>query len=118
MIITMVAPFFGRTALGWLVDMSCVGGAIGYFYTSLAAFKCARKAHSTNCMIIGGIGVVLSVLFAILLLVPVPGLNSVLGKEAYICLLIWTVLGAGFYAYMRMKKAENTEVEGSLENVE
>ena len=98
--------------------MSCVGGVIGYFYTSLAAFKCARKAHSTNCMIIGGIGVVLSVLFAILLLVPVPGLNSVLGKEACICLLIWTVLGAGFYAYMRMKKVENTVVAGSLENVE
>ena len=118
MIITMVAPFFGRTALGWLVDMSCAGGAIGYFYTSLAAFKCARKAHSTNCMIIGGIGVVLSVLFAILLLVPVPGLNSVLGKEAYICLLIWTVLGVGFYAYMRMKKTDEPVEVVSLENAE
>lgn len=118
MIITMVAPFFGRTALGWLVDMSCVGGAIGYFYTSLAAFKCARKAHSTNCMIIGGIGVVLSVLFAILLLVPVPGLNSVLGKEAYICLLIWTVLGVGFYAYTRMRKTDEPVEVVSLENAE
>ena len=37
LVIALAAPFFGRTALGWIVDMSSIGAAIGYGYTSLAA---------------------------------------------------------------------------------
>ncbi|MDO4418417.1 MAG: amino acid permease, partial [Eubacteriales bacterium] len=34
LVIALAAPFFGRTALGWIVDMSSIGAAIGYGYTS------------------------------------------------------------------------------------
>lgn len=99
--ISLVAPVFGRTALGWIVDMSSVGAAIGYGYTSAAALKYARAAGSKGIMFTGIVGIMMAVIFLMLLLVPVPGLGCSLGKESYICLIVWTVLGAVFYARCR-----------------
>ena len=106
MIIALIAPFFGRTALGWIVDMSSIGAAIGYGYTSLAAFRFARKAKKTSIMVTGIIGTVMALIFVILLLVPIPMFNTSLSKQSYICLLIWIVLGAVFFLVSRKKKAK------------
>ena len=92
LVIALIAPFFGRTALGWIVDMSSIGAAIGYGYTSLAAFKFAKKEKNT-----GIIGSIMALLFIVLLLVPIPMFNCSLGKESYICLIVWIVMGVVFY---------------------
>lgn len=97
MAIALVAPFFGRTALGWIVDMSSIGAAIGYGYTSFAAFKLAKQERNSGIMITGIVGVMMAILFCVLLLVPIPMFNCSLGKESYICLAIWLVLGIVFY---------------------
>lgn len=93
----MVAPFFGRTALNWIVDMSSLGAAIGYGYTSLAAYKIAKKKNKKKIMATGILGGLFGLMFVILLLVPIPLFNCSLGKESYICLIIWIVLGIIFY---------------------
>lgn len=104
MAIALVAPFFGRTALNWIVDMSSTGAAIGYGYTSLAALKEAAKEKDTKVMITGAIGAVFSVIFLVLLLVPIPLFGCSLGKESYICLLVWIVLGCVFYFASNRKR--------------
>lgn len=106
MIISMIAPFFGRTALGWIVDMSSTGAAVGYGYTSLAALVTAlreRRNADTHAGIIvtGVLGVIFALLFLVLLLVPIPGLSCSLSTEAYICLGIWIVMGVVFYLIRR-----------------
>lgn len=106
MAVSLIAPFFGRTALGWLVDMSSVGAAVGYGYTSLAAWKIARQEGDTRIQITGILGALMSLLFMILLLVPLPGFSSSLGTESYICLVVWVVLGIVFYVTSARKKTE------------
>lgn len=103
MVISLIAPFFGRTALGWIVDMSSVGAAIGYCYTSAAAFKYARADKNKGIMITGIIGVIMAVIFVGLLVVPIPIIGCSLGKESYICLAIWILLGVSFYAVSQKK---------------
>ena len=103
MVIALVAPFFGRTALGWIVDMSSIGAAIGYGYTSLAAFRFAKQEGNTGIMISGIIGAIMALMFCILLLVPLPMFNCSLGKESYICLVIWIILGILFYGHSKRK---------------
>lgn len=76
MLISLFAPFFGRTALGWIVDMSSIGAAIGYGYTSLAAFSFARKEKNIMIMISGILGFMISLVFAVLLLIPIPYVNT------------------------------------------
>ena len=99
MIIALIAPFFGRTALGWIVDMSSIGAAIGYGYTSLAAFKFARMEHNRVIMATSLLGTLFALVFVVLLLVPIPLFNTSLGKESYICFAVWIVLGILFYMF-------------------
>lgn len=106
LIIALIAPFFGRTALGWIVDMSSIGAAIGYGYTSLSAFKYAKQEKNRGIMATGIIGSVMALIFIILLLVPIPMFNCSLGKESYICLIAWIVLGAGFYFISKRRQAK------------
>ena len=102
--IAVIAPFFGRTALGWIVDMSSIGAAIGYGYTSAAAFVFARKNQNPAIAFTGVLGTVFAIMFAVLLLVPIPAFQCSLGKESYICLIIWIIMGLWFYFSTRKKK--------------
>ena len=103
MIISMISSLFGRTALGWLVDMSALGGVFGYMYTSASAIKCARKEGNRFYLTTGIIGIIISTVFGILLLVPIEGLNCSLDKESYICLIAWVILGACYYFSKNMR---------------
>ena len=117
--ISVIAPFFGRTALGWIVDMSSLGAAVGYGYTSAAAWKAAVREKKKGIMATGIIGCILAVLFVVLLLVPIEGLDCSLGKESYMCLVVWTALGILFYLYSVSKAKERwagkNETEETLE---
>ncbi|MBQ9239033.1 MAG: APC family permease [Treponema sp.] len=97
MTLSLLAPFFGRTVLGWIVDMSSLGAAIGYGYTSAAALRQAKKQGNRCIVLSGGIGVLLSLCFAAVLLVPLPGLSISLAKEPYVCLVVWSAAGILFY---------------------
>ena len=97
MAVSILAPFAGRNALGWTVDMSSIGGAIGFGYTSLAAFKYSWLEKRKDIAIFGMLGFIFSVIFALLLLIPVPGLDSSLSKASYILLIVWIFIGAVFF---------------------
>ena len=101
--VSVIAPFMGRTVLGWIVDMASLGAAVGYGYTSLVAFKYAKENGDTAIKITGLLGFIFAVLFAILLLVPIPYFNISLGKESYFFLLIWTVMGYYFFRSRKQK---------------
>ena len=105
LIIALIAPFFGRTALGWIVDMSSIGAAIGYGYTSLAAYRFAKEEKNTGIMVTGIVGAIMGLAFIVLLLVPIPMFNCSLGKESYICLIAWILIGTLFYLTSKRKKA-------------
>ncbi len=95
--ISLSAQFVGRHALSWTVDMSSIGGAIGYAYTSLAAYKYSRLENRKDIMIFGVLSFIFSIIFALLLLVPVPGLDCSLSKESYILLLVWIIMCVIFF---------------------
>jgi len=97
MIVSLLTLFMGRKALGWTVDMASIGGAIGFGYTSIASWKYSREENRKDVAIFGALGFVFSILFAVLLLVPLPGISSSLSIESYMLLIIWIVMGAFFY---------------------
>ncbi len=100
-LISLSGPILGREALGWFVDMSAIGASIGYFFTCLSTLITAKREGDATpfLKIMATIGVCFSVAFMILQLIPIPGLSSVhFGKESYIMLAVWVVLGLIFYA--------------------
>ena len=95
--VSVIAPFAGRTALGWIVDMASLGAAVGYGYTSLVAYKYAKQNGDTAIQITGLLGTAFAILFAVLLVVPIPYFNISLGPQSYFCLIVWIIMGAIFY---------------------
>ena len=100
MIISLSGPILGREALGWFVDMSAIGASIGYFFTSASTLVTLKRDNdgSTFLKVMAVLGVIFSVIFMALQLIPIPGLEGVhFSRESYIMLLAWTIIGAVFY---------------------
>ena len=106
MAISLAGPILGREALGWFVDMSAIGASIGYAFTCLATLITLRRTGETRpfVRVMAIIGAIFSFAFMVLQLVPIPGLSGVhFGRESYLLLVVWCVIGALFYL-MRLKK--------------
>ena len=78
-IVSLSGPILGREALGWFVDMSAIGASIGYFFTSAATLVTLRRDKDGTGFLkaMATTGVVFSVIFMILQLIPIPGLSGV-----------------------------------------
>ena len=103
-IVSLSGPILGREALGWFVDMSAIGASIGYFFTAASTLVTAKRDgdSTTFLRVMATTGVVFSVIFMILQLIPIPGLSGVhFGKESYIMLIVWIFIGAVFYIQQR-----------------
>ena len=91
--------------------MSAIGASIGYFFTSASTLVTLKRDKDGTPLlkIMAIIGVVFSLAFMVLQLIPIPGLSGVhFGKESYIMLVVWIVLGVAFYA--KQKKHFGSDV--------
>ena len=97
MCVSVFIPFFGRTAIGWIVDVTSVGATVAYGYTSAAAFRTAGKERDRKMQLLGALGVVVSLGFFMLAIVPNFWSVSTLAAESYLILTIWGILGLAFF---------------------
>lgn len=100
MLISLSGPVLGREALGWFVDMSAIGASMGFFFTCASALRKMKEDRDGNLLLktMAAAGVAFSAVFMVLQLVPIPGLSGVhFGRESYLMLLVWGVLGVLFF---------------------
>lgn len=99
MIISLSGPLLGREALGWFVDMSAIGASLGFFFTCASTLKMIKTSKDSyrGTRFFAVVGLIFSLLFMVLQLVPIPGLQGVhFCKQSYILLLIWIAIGVVF----------------------
>lgn len=109
-VISLSGPILGREALGWFVDMSAIGASIGYFFTCASTLVTLKRDKDGTSFLkaMAIVGVVFSIAFMALQLIPISGLSGVhFGKESYIMLVIWIVIGAFFYVKQRKNFVKN-----------
>ncbi len=109
MVLSLAAPWFGRTVLNWIVDMSSIGAAIGFGFTSAATFAVLRRKGDRRIyMYVNAVlGLVFSLFFLGLLVIPNPW--AYLGKESRIALLIWAAMGSVFFLSSRTRRKKKNE---------
>jgi signal transduction histidine kinase/DNA-binding response OmpR family regulator len=90
---SVVLPFFGRTAISWIVDVTTVGATIAYAFASACAFRTARLEKSKGMMTAGMAGLIISVLFALEFLIPNLTSVKTLSTESYLILAAWGIFG-------------------------
>lgn len=103
-IISLSGPVLGREALSWFVDMSAIGASIAYLFTCASTVITSRESGENVRFLKGTacIGIVFSIVFMILQLIPIPGLPGVhIGKESYMMLVVWVMIGMVFYYRQR-----------------
>ncbi len=95
----LVVPWFGRAALGWIVDMSAIGTALAYLFTNLTAYKYLSQNPSVPesgwgkpvCVI----GAMTSVICFCLLIFPAS--PAAISVPSWIMLYAWVALGGLFF---------------------
>ena len=93
--IALIGPWFGRTALSWIVDMTSAGTAVVFTYVCMAAWKFAKRENNSRMKVFGILGALCGVVFLLLLIIP--GTASSLYKQSWICLIVWALLGVVFW---------------------
>ena len=91
--ITCLIPFIGRTAIGWIVDVTTLGATIIYGFLSYCVYKDAKKEGSRVETITGGCGIVIMTGVAILLLAPKLIAYEAMGAPSYLLFAVWSMLG-------------------------
>ena len=98
-VISVILPFFGRTAISWIVDVTTVGATIAYALAAASAFKIARDNNNKVNMVFGIVGMFVSVMFAVEFLIPNIISIKTLSTESYFILTLWSICG---FLYFRL----------------
>ena len=98
-LISLPIPFFGRTAIGWIVDVNTIGAVVAYGYTSACAFAIGRKEGSGTARASGFVGLAVSIGFFLYFMVSTGSMAT----ESYLILALWSILGFIFFRYVFKK---------------
>lgn len=99
-LVSLVIPFLGRTAIGWIVDVTTLGATIVYAIVSAAAYKIAREQKDKLEKFTGLAGSVIMALFVLYLLVPNLLTTASMEAPSYFLFVVWSVLGFIFFRWI------------------
>lgn len=92
-VVSCLILFMGRSAIGWIVDVTTIGATIVYGYTSISAYIQGRKEKHKPSMFFGLFGTITSLIVVIIYLLPSIRAQTQLPTESYMILIIWGILG-------------------------
>ena len=91
-LVALVVPL-GRSVIDVVVDLSILGAAVAYAYTSAAAFKVARKEGNKYTQATGLLGLAISIVVIFLFVIPSDSLDTtMIATESYFVLIIWCLI--------------------------
>ena len=106
--ITVVAPFFGRPALVWLVDAGSLATVVAYLLVAVAFLVIRRRYPDlprpyrvAAPSLVGWLAVAATVFFILLYLPGSP--SALVWPEEWAIVLLWTGLGAALAVGMRRR---------------
>lgn len=110
--LSILAPFFGDSALGWLVNAGGLGIVVAYFLVALSFLFLRRDEpgmerpfRAGRGPVVGVVAVVLSVGIGVQYL---PGMPAGLGVPEWVIVGAWTVIGALFLLRMDVPEYEGS----------
>ena len=111
--VSMLIPLAGRTAIGWIVDVTTIGATLIYSFVSAAAARVARKTGGKREMLLGRAGLAVMVIFGLYFLLPNLVDRGSLATETYFLFIAWSVLGfLVFHSLLRRDKTRRFGTSG------
>ena len=106
-LISSFIPFLGRTAIGWIVDITTLGATIIYGFLSDFVYKDAQIRGDRRDMAYGFVGILLMLLFGALLLTPRILSYEAMAGESYLLFTFWALLGIMVFHLVVVKDTRN-----------
>ena len=98
--ISIVIAFAGRTAIGWIVDITSICATIAYTYVSICAFKQAKSEGNSLYHATGVAGIVLGMAFCAFTFVPNIWSIASMPTESYLIFSLWGIIGFLFFLHI------------------
>ncbi|MBP5291832.1 MAG: APC family permease, partial [Lachnospiraceae bacterium] len=98
--VTVCIPFLGRTAIGWIVDVTTLGATLIYGIASHAVYLHAKSEGKRTETATGLLGIGLMLIFMVVLLVPGILSFDAMATESYSLFIVWSVLGLIYYRWL------------------
>ncbi len=92
-LISVLIPLLGRTAIGWIVDVTTLGATMIYGFVSAAAMKTARFRNDVYEYRTGQVGLLAMIAIGAYLLIPNLFTAGSIETESYFLFVVWSVLG-------------------------
>lgn len=104
--ISLVIPFVGRTAIGWIVDVTTIGATLIYGLVSAASWKTAKNRDDRTERITGMAGLIIMIGFGLYILLPNLISTGSMERETYFLFIVWTMLGFLFFRFIMHRDKE------------
>jgi len=95
--VSALVPLVGRTAIGWIVDVTTIGATLIYALVSASAMKHGSNVGDRREAWTGRIGLIIMLCFGAYLLLPNLVSRGSMAKETYFLFIAWSVLGFLFF---------------------
>ena len=105
-LISCVIPFVGRTAIGWIVDVTNIGAILIYGAVSAAAMKRASIRGDKVERTTGLAGIIIMVIYALVTLVPALIFEGYIETETFLLFIVWSILGFVYFRWLLGKDEE------------
>ena len=98
--VSLFIPFVGRTAIGWIVDVTTIGATLIYGFVSAAAMQTAKRRGDRGVRISGVFGLAIMLSFGLCILLPNLVSTGSLERETYFFFIVWSVLGFLYFRHI------------------
>ena len=94
--ISLFVLFLGRSAIGWIVDVTTIIAIFLYGFVATATIKCAKQDNKKRSFAAGLVVLIAMIVFGVFMIIP--GLHSdSLSSETYLLFILWSIFGMIFF---------------------
>lgn len=86
-------PLLGRTAIGWIVDVTTIGATIVYIYVSVCSMAIGKREKRLSYFLFGLAGTLTAAVCVACYVIPSLKTSNRLSTESYLILILWSLLG-------------------------
>ena len=97
---SVLIPLLGRTAIGWIVDVTTLGATLVYGFVSAAAARLAGDCRDRSERITGLIGIAACIGFGMYILIPNLFGFGMMETESFFLFVVWAVLGFIYFRFI------------------
>ena len=90
-------PFLGRTAIGWIVDVTTIGATLVYAFVSISVLKISKEQGNKKETVYGTLGLLFMAIFGIYMLCPNLLTPEKISTQSYLLFPIWSILGMIYF---------------------